>query len=340
MRAPPLEPATSSRTNTVYAHLWTFSRPSDQTSNVFFLTGKNAHTTQLKTSSPTHGACVLRPPPRSPQNPAAHHGTLVCRRQRLLWCAAPAKTSRKLLQLHMTGSLATVISRPAALSDTKCEVHAGTSLWPTDSGRTMSQGTSDHPIRRQAPPTWPFLEGRPAPDMCALSSSWQPRAPSVSAVPGRADPSQCNVEIKVVSIASCAPANNGSPSATISKRRASPGFGAAKSISRTVTFVLTRAPPSRQILAAVLSTAKLLLPKTPALAQGTDKGMGDGDVNINKRNSAGSMRVRGHVGHVCSAAPAPEPPCDLSRALSGCQHSEQRLPMFLLNSGGRCVLPP
>ena len=65
---------------------------------------------------------------------------------------------------------------------------------------------------------------------------------------GRTDPSQCNVEIKVVSIANCAPPNNGSPLVTISNRRASPGFGAAKSISRTMTFVVTRAPPSRQIL--------------------------------------------------------------------------------------------
>ena len=77
-------------------------------------------------------------------------------------------------------------------------------------------------------------------------------APSVSAVPGRADPSQCNVKINVVSIASRAPPNNGSPSATISNRRASPGLGAARSISQTMTFVVTRAPPSRHILAAAL----------------------------------------------------------------------------------------
>ena len=57
-----------------------------------------------------------------------------------------------------------------------------------------------------------------------LPPPWQPPtpAPSSSAVPGRADPSQCNVEIRVVSIANCAPPNTGNPSA---------GFGAAKSVS-------------------------------------------------------------------------------------------------------------
>ena len=125
----------------------------------------------------------------------------------------------------MTGSLATPISRPAALSDAECEVHGGTSLWPTDSGRTMSRGTSDHPIRRQAPLTWPFLGDRTNSGYVRsfLLLATASAAPSVSAVPGRADPSQCNVEIKVVSTASCAPPNNGSPSAIISNRRASPG---------------------------------------------------------------------------------------------------------------------
>ena len=61
----------------------------------------------------------------------------------------------------------------------------------------------------------------------------------------------------------------------------------------------------------------------------TDKGNGRRRRrNSNTRNSAGSMRVRGHVGHVCSAAPAPEPPCDLSRALSGSANT--------LNRDSRC----
>ena len=58
---------------------------------------------------------------------------------------SPSAPSRKLLQLHMTGSLATVISRPAALSDAKCEVHGGTSLWPTDSRKDDVSGDQRPP---------------------------------------------------------------------------------------------------------------------------------------------------------------------------------------------------
>ena len=172
----------------------------------------------------------------------------------------------KLWQLHRTGLLAIWISKPAAPFDAECEARGVSSLLPADSRRTLSQRTNDRPLPRRRPPVWPFLKNSGCVRSFFLLAAVN-AAPSVSAVPGRAIPTQCKEEIKVVSIASCVPPNYGNPSATISNRRASPGFGAAKSISRTMTLVVTRAPPSRQILEVALSTAKPLLPKTPAQAQ-------------------------------------------------------------------------
>ena len=70
----------------------------------------------------------------------------------------------------------------------------------------------------------------------------------------------------MVSKASCAPPNNGRPSATTSRRRPLWTSGALKSKSLTVTLVDTLAPPSRHTLAAALSRGKPRLPNTPALA--------------------------------------------------------------------------
>ena len=142
-------------------------------------------------------------------------------------------------------------------------------------GLSACQLAQEGPTWDQRPPTSPTsttslaLPRRPTSSGCVhsfLLLAATNAAPSLSAVPGRADPSQCKVETRVVSIANCAPPNNGNPSATISSRRASAGFGAARSISRIITFVVTRGPPSRQILAAALSTACPRLPKTPTLA--------------------------------------------------------------------------
>ena len=55
---------------------------------------------------------------------------------------------------------------------------------------------------------------------------------------------------RVVSRASCAPWNNGNPSATTSKRGASTPSCGTRSKSLTITFVVTRAPASRQTRAA------------------------------------------------------------------------------------------
>ena len=163
--------------------------------------------------------------------------------------APPTATSRTLWQLDRTRSLAIKISKPAAPSNSECEAHGVSSLLTAEPRKTLSQGTNDRPLHLLRPPVWPFLGGRPTPDTCALSSSWQPSnaAQSVSAVPRRAVPSQCNVDINDVSIANCAPPNNGNPSPTISNRRASPRFGAAKSVSWTMssfaTNPLTASPP-------------------------------------------------------------------------------------------------
>ena len=71
-------------------------------------------------------------------------------------------------------------------------------------------------------------------------------------------------ETNVVSIESCAPRHNESPSAITSKRRPSSPLNSPRSKSRTNWFVDTRAPASLQTCAAATSRANPLLPKTPA----------------------------------------------------------------------------
>ena len=139
-------------------------------------------------------------------------------------CTSPTATSRTLWQLHRTRSLAIWISKSAAPSDAEWEAR-GVSLLTADSRRTSSQGTNDPPTSPAETTSQALPGSRPTPDTCALSSSWQPSMPPVRVSRARA----CRV-----SIASCAPPNNGNPSAMISNRR-----------------VVTRAPP-RQILAAAL----------------------------------------------------------------------------------------
>ena len=76
-------------------------------------------------------------------------------------------------------------------------------------------------------------------------------------------PSRRIGETIVVSMANCAPLNRGRPSTTTSKRRLS----TRRSISCTLTFMVTRPPASRQTLAAALSRANPRRPKTPATEQ-------------------------------------------------------------------------
>ena len=78
-------------------------------------------------------------------------------------------------------------------------------------------------------------------------------APSTSATLAHADPSQCKTETSVVSMANCAPPNRGSPSES---QVCASQLGSAQPspLSRTIMFVTTFAPPSRQILTATLDS--------------------------------------------------------------------------------------
>ena len=71
-------------------------------------------------------------------------------------------------------------------------------------------------------------------------------------------------ETIAVSMARCAPAKSGKRSATTSKRLAWKLLCVSTSMSRTKTFVLTRAPASRQTLAPTDSNAQPLRPYTSA----------------------------------------------------------------------------
>ena len=109
--------------------------------------------------------------------------------------------------------------------------------------------SSDH-----RPPTSPASTNRALPRGLASSGKVLsfPRlaatktAPSTWAARGCADPSQCKADTKVVSTASWAPPNKGSPSAKISIRLLSSGSGSAKSKSRNMAFVTTLPPASLQ----------------------------------------------------------------------------------------------
>ena len=91
-------------------------------------------------------------------------------------------------------------------------------------------------------------------------------APSTLAHRGCGVPSRRSGETNVVSTASWAPWKSGNPSTTTSILRLSNGFGAARSMSWTLTFVDTRPPASLQTRAAADSNAKPLEPNTPATA--------------------------------------------------------------------------
>ena len=113
----------------------------------------------------------------------------------------------------------------------------------------------------------------------------------------------------------CAPPNNGRPSAIISMRRPSCTSGAKMSKSRTCTLVETRAPPSWQIRAPMLSTANPRLPRTPALLHGRPhrqvretKGNGKWTRRSKStRNKWGLILVASWDGVAINAAPANGP---------------------------------
>ena len=218
----------------------------------FFLAEKksteNSITDENKRAQPTL---------QGPENHAAHHVTQECHHPRTPW------------QLHRTGLLAILISKPAAPFDAECEAHGVSSPLPTDLKKDIVSAD-------QRPPTSP----------AKTTSLALPRGPTNSgyvrsfllllaavnaapAVPGRAVPSQCNEEIR-----SCrSPAVRLRTMATHQRR--SPTVAHLQDLEPPSPYpgmtLVTRAPPSRQILAAALSTGKPLLPKTPALVVTTNR---------------------------------------------------------------------
>ena len=181
---------------------------------------------------------TISPTPEDPERRATHRVTLVCHRQSPPLPAIPATTSRMLSRLRMTRSLATAISKPAAPSDAECEARAGPSPWQAGSRKPLFRGTTDRPLHRPIPLIWPCLGGRPTRDRCVLSSSWQPLTPHHPCRPSLVVLIRHNAKWRSGSCQLRAERpNRGNPSATISKRRASPGLGAAKSMSRTITLV-------------------------------------------------------------------------------------------------------
>ena len=95
------------------------------------------------------------------------------------------------------------------------------------------------------------------------------------------------------------PPNRGRPSATTSSLRVSAAWSSARSRSRTLTFVVTLPPASRQIRAVTVSNANPLLPKIPALAQAARKS--SGWPHRQKRADKGRGRWR-HEGGRCERA--------------------------------------
>ena len=89
-------------------------------------------------------------------------------------------------------------------------------------------------------------------------------APSWLAALLLAAPFRLSGERRVVSTANCAPLQRVNPSATTSSLRLSRALKCARSMSLTSTFVVTRAPASRQTCAAAHSNGYPLFPKTPA----------------------------------------------------------------------------
>ena len=165
----------------------------------------------MKTPS-KHTDNSLSPAPEDLERRATHRVTLVCRRQSPPLRGVPATTSRMLWRLRKIACHRDLQACCTAPSDAECEARARPSPWQAGSRGPSSRSTTDRPLHPQTPLILPCLGGRPPPDRCALSSSWQSLLPHRSCWPSLDVPTRHN---------------------------------AAKSMSRTSTLVVTRAPPSR-----------------------------------------------------------------------------------------------
>ena len=124
---------------------------------------------------------------------------------------------------------------------------------------------------------------RIGPSLCVV---WPPSRPLRPALWLRVWACRLDADTNVVSIASCAPPNNGRPSATISNLRASTWSCKFRSRSRTRTLVITRAPGKRSLRSRRV------------------------------RKTEGSNFVRRLVGNARNGAAARGPPCDRNIAWS------------------------
>ena len=196
---------------------------------------------------------------------------------------------------------------------------------PADSGMTVSRSTTGHPPQHQAQPAWHVLLWWSVPGMCAPSVGELLPEPLRLCVPHCAvlpSPFAWSAQTTVVSTANWTLPKMESPSTTTSRRRVSCTSGRAKSMSRTMTLVVTLPPASRQIRASTFSTANPLLPRTPAQAQAAVVATGiewrphqqlrpvkrRGRRRRRRRrirNKCGSKRVTRHNGHVARANPEP-----------------------------------
>ena len=119
--------------------------------------------------------------------------------------------------------------------------------WPRRRGTGRSPCSTVHPLLRPTPPVGPFHHHQPAQGRSSPCGVLPLPAPHQSAALLLAEPSRCNGETMVVSMASWAPRNKVNPSATTSSLLPSRALKAARSKSLTNTFVETRAPASLQI---------------------------------------------------------------------------------------------
>ena len=133
----------------------------------------------------------------------------------------------------------------------------------------------------------------------------------------------------VVSIANCAPLNNGKPFAITSSLHPSVTFATPKLRSRRNALNWTRAPPSRQTRAIADSRGKPRLDKTPQTAQAArwsplesrkrrhrhkrwHKGKSTRNLRNNKTRKDWDLILSSlEVGTIVKAIPLPLPPCDL-----------------------------
>ena len=209
----------------------------------------DTHTTKKKhaTASPSAGS------PRSPQkwtaSPRPRPGPDRARAAtvRELWRHCTQRREACWARPRRTGG------SPRALALARC--------------RTNAAASSDHLPPTSAPNTTSLVRPfRPWNSGCVASLR---RLAATRAAPSKLAQRGCGVPFRrsgdtmVVSTANCAPWNRGNPSTTTSTLRLCNRFGAARSMSWILTFVVTRPPASLHTRATADSRANPLRPTPP-----------------------------------------------------------------------------